>query len=533
MKYGQHFEKESVPQWSLHNIDYNSLKHHIKARTTRDQATAIAIPGRPNTALAKFEDEFYAELCRQHDRVDLFVASKADELARRLQHLSSQLHRLILRCATSGPHRISLKKRQRFAKHEQTLMQCGDDIKSLERFVNAQVVAFRKILKKYRKWTGSSTLGARFKDTVLSHPKSFSKLDFSHLQSQYEDLRQTLDAALPADLPGSRDWPEPEPEPQSSRLASSAQLSPSETIVATESQPAVGYWNEYECGSEAGDFDGHANDDYAIYIDPHQDSFPGVKAFGDFFSKPIHTLTAWISPGPRRAAADPERGPLLGQPHGHPAYGGTTRSPPGQAERSYFSTPPGGAAVAASNATTAGTETDLDSPFPSNRHSRRGSVSVAGRNRGYTSESESEEQQPFLSFPPGYSAHYAARSNNGYGQEYYALPSLTEQRLARHRERMLLWAAWGCFGVAFVLMGIAAVLIAAGRHKMRIEVDAGVTLGIMTSLGLACAGLCLNGSRRSVAGGWLGWLAAWFAFAVVCVVDGVLLVLVMGNTVLG
>lgn len=67
------------------NIDYNSLKHHIKVHTTRDQATAIAIPGRPNTALHKFEDDFYAELCRQHDRVELFVSSKADEIARRLR----------------------------------------------------------------------------------------------------------------------------------------------------------------------------------------------------------------------------------------------------------------------------------------------------------------------------------------------------------------------------------------------------------------------------------------------------------------
>ena len=53
--------------------------------TSRDQATAIAIPGRPNTALLKFEDDFYSELCGQHDRVDLFVSSKADEIARRLR----------------------------------------------------------------------------------------------------------------------------------------------------------------------------------------------------------------------------------------------------------------------------------------------------------------------------------------------------------------------------------------------------------------------------------------------------------------
>jgi len=29
-------------------------------------------------------------------------------------------------------------------------MRCGDDIQALSRFANAQIVAFRKILKKYR-----------------------------------------------------------------------------------------------------------------------------------------------------------------------------------------------------------------------------------------------------------------------------------------------------------------------------------------------------------------------------------------------
>lgn len=77
-----------VPCDVIDNIDYNSLKHYIKVHTTRDQATAIVIPGHPDTALAKFEDELYLELCRQHDRVDLFVSSKADELSRRLRTLT-------------------------------------------------------------------------------------------------------------------------------------------------------------------------------------------------------------------------------------------------------------------------------------------------------------------------------------------------------------------------------------------------------------------------------------------------------------
>jgi len=66
------------------NVDYNSLKHEIKAHTTRDQARAIAIPGQEDKRLARFENGLYAELCRQHSRLGLFVATKSGELMRKL-----------------------------------------------------------------------------------------------------------------------------------------------------------------------------------------------------------------------------------------------------------------------------------------------------------------------------------------------------------------------------------------------------------------------------------------------------------------
>lgn len=67
------------------NVDYNELKNLIKVNTTRDQGQAIAIPGQEDTSLAKFEEQFFNELQNQHDRVDLFVKSKADEISRRLR----------------------------------------------------------------------------------------------------------------------------------------------------------------------------------------------------------------------------------------------------------------------------------------------------------------------------------------------------------------------------------------------------------------------------------------------------------------
>ncbi len=92
MKFGEQLDEASVPGWSLHNVDYNSLKHQIKAHTTKDQATtAIAIPGHQDHSLRRFEDAFYLELCSQHSRVGLFVTSKADEISRRLRMFYSVL----------------------------------------------------------------------------------------------------------------------------------------------------------------------------------------------------------------------------------------------------------------------------------------------------------------------------------------------------------------------------------------------------------------------------------------------------------
>lgn len=66
------------------NLDYNLLKQLIKMQTTRDQTAAIAIPGSRDTGLLAFELQFYDELCRQHDAVEMFVSSKTDEITRRL-----------------------------------------------------------------------------------------------------------------------------------------------------------------------------------------------------------------------------------------------------------------------------------------------------------------------------------------------------------------------------------------------------------------------------------------------------------------
>ncbi|KAK0644504.1 hypothetical protein B0T16DRAFT_356412 [Cercophora newfieldiana] len=481
MKYGEQFERESAPQWSLYNIDYNSLKHHIKVHTTKDQATAIAIPGHQDRALRDFEDGFYEELCRQHDRVDLFVSSKADEIARRLQHLSSQIHRMLIRCAASRRERMSLKRQQRFAKHENELLQCGEDVQSLQRFVGAQVVAFRKILKKYRKWTGSSTLGSRFRESVLSHPKSFTRRDFSQLQAEHDNLLATLRTALPPSDSGGTCSPDSISSAPS--IHASEVVSPSETIAVSEppQQQHVGYWNEYDHGSEAGDGEYNRDSGYAIYINPDEDtSFPGIATLTALFKTPIDKVNRWMSNGQR--GEDEEHGRLLPPSSNVNGYGSVNSS--------YFTGQAG---------TNSDTEAEDDA-----------SPILGGRRTSYGYASSEE-------FPIGYKTYYAA------------LPSVHEQHLARYRERVLFWGTWVAFAASFLMMGIAAVLIKTGRHKMRLEVDAGVTLGIMASLGAACAGLGMTFSRQDRIW-WVSVVAVWVLFMAACVLNGILLVLVVGNS---
>ncbi|KAL8775671.1 MAG: hypothetical protein Q9209_000167 [Squamulea sp. 1 TL-2023] len=190
MKYGETLQQRSIPEWENYNVDYNDLKRLIKIRTTRGQGEALSIPGHGNEAkaLKAFENEFYRQLTDQHQRVNLFVRSKAGEINRRLIHLDKQIGQLQQRYALHQPGKISVKRLEKYLKVEQAAEKAGEEIKSLARFVGAQKLAFVKILKKYRKWTGSSTLESRFRPKVLDQPTAFSKKDFGPLLAQYTEV---------------------------------------------------------------------------------------------------------------------------------------------------------------------------------------------------------------------------------------------------------------------------------------------------------------------------------------------------------
>lgn len=442
MKYGENFQAQSVPQWAPYNVDYNELKNLIKVNTTRDQAQAIAIPGQENTKLQIFEDSFYNELSNQHDRVDLFVRSKADEIERRLQFLQKSVLRLLARCSRDNADgtAISIKRQEKFAKYDNQIEKCGDDIRALQRFVAAQRMAFHKILKKYKKWTGSRSMGEQFNDEVLGNQKSFVRRDFDSLLSQYHDLLAILRASTPT------------LNHQSAASSRRHSRRPSAQVVPEAPQA---YWNEYDDGSEAG-----GDEPYTVLIDPNAEGFPGEKYFNYFFNKakkPVESIKAWLSP----PSTPRERRPLLGNENG-----------------SYFD-------------------------------SHQSIIDTDVEDEAYASSSNE--------FPTGYATHYAT------------FPSVSDQKFSRHREKMLFQTMFLSYSAALVMLLIAGILVATGRRKLRVEVDAGVLVGVLASLFFALTGLATTLYRRENLS-WLHRLCSWFTFTSVCVLDGMLIYIVMGKT---
>lgn len=113
-----------------------------------------------------------------------------------------------------------------------TILRAGEEIQSLARFVGAQRLAFQKLLKKYRKWTGSSTLGTRFLQEVLSRPSGFSRKDFEPLLTQWTNVLAVVRAPFAAGATWTTEPTKPiERRGNQSQTSSTAQAAASNTAV--------------------------------------------------------------------------------------------------------------------------------------------------------------------------------------------------------------------------------------------------------------------------------------------------------------
>ena len=216
-----------------------------------------------------------------------------------------------------------------------------------------------------------------------------------------------------------------------------------------------------------------------------------------FFTVPLEKAKKWMASRSTKGGAD--RGPLLSQSAGFPSYG-----------------------TALGGSDDGGLFDALSRQEHNVGTSSNATVEIHHDGDDDVDHDSTEEDDAFASdsdFPRGYETHYAA------------LPSINDQRIVRYRETMLIRGTIGCFAAALMLLGVASILISTGKHKLRVEVDAGVIMGVVASLGFACAALGMSMARRGNVS-MASTAAVWASFPIVCALNGAVLVLVMGNTVI-
>jgi hypothetical protein len=182
----------------LDNVDYDELKLLIKERTSNGGTTEpVSIPGQAHTdadaASARLEADLFSILCNQHERVNLFTRSKYGEFERRMDYVDRQA-RLWAQRKGEGSSR-PMQYTRRYGKLVHEAEGVGEDIQCLSRYITTQKQAFRKILKKYRKWTGSSGLEFRMNNEAFNHLGSVLNMDLMPLLDRLEGVKSNLAAS--------------------------------------------------------------------------------------------------------------------------------------------------------------------------------------------------------------------------------------------------------------------------------------------------------------------------------------------------
>ncbi|KAL5344266.1 hypothetical protein ACLOAV_010770 [Pseudogymnoascus australis] len=222
-----------------------------------------------------------------------YLVDKADGF--KTVDYEQKMNRLVERADPESGEMMSSRSRERLARLETRVLRCTDEIRNLDRFIQAQRIGFQKILKKYRKWTGSPTL-PRLTNPFLSPSTSFTHLDLTPLYTSFTTLSSRIRAFSP-------------PLPTTPTLERQARQARRSKAV----QAKAGYWNEYDSPSDGGG----AEEACTIAVDPEDESFPGwgkVEAAWAYLGEKAAPLRWWT---PRSvsgtAGTKGERRPLLGQ----------------------------------------------------------------------------------------------------------------------------------------------------------------------------------------------------------------------------
>lgn len=201
MKFGHNFDDLSIPQWRIHNLDYNHLKGEIRKLTDSHANTEGFPPLKRN--LRHLNRAFVEDF----DRVSLFAITKYGELSRRLAFQEMAFSLILPRGSVSedgtldtasnsdirSARRRSLVEDQ--IKVDEILYQCYElsgTTQDLSKFILMQKIACRKIFKKYQKYAQNKKKAQAFvdnlKDYLYTNEHSFFNVDLSSLTLKLAEL---------------------------------------------------------------------------------------------------------------------------------------------------------------------------------------------------------------------------------------------------------------------------------------------------------------------------------------------------------
>lgn len=120
------------------------------------------------------------------------------QLTYRSEHLSRQIRTFRTHLRPSQTSNLPVGRLERYARIESDILKTGQEIRALSRFVGVQRLGFSKLLKKYRKWTGSTHLQERFRVEVLDQSLVMSRHNLDTLLDHWAEVLHTFRAPFAA-----------------------------------------------------------------------------------------------------------------------------------------------------------------------------------------------------------------------------------------------------------------------------------------------------------------------------------------------
>lgn len=196
MKFGESFAQRSVPEWAAFNLNYNGMKNVIKTRTSSNMGAPVDIPQQGKSRWEESDRALFGLFKDQYDNISLFLRMKQGEIDRRLNTIKRQIAAL-RSYADEKPLEIDVSaaiQGRKFRKLSKEIEELSDLIQKVARFTSAQKIAFRKLLKKYTKWTSSTALQTRMDVEVFSSNQL--KTDYSDYLQELAELKTILTEVL-------------------------------------------------------------------------------------------------------------------------------------------------------------------------------------------------------------------------------------------------------------------------------------------------------------------------------------------------